>query len=156
MLDETLVFDPPLIITDGDDNNAGEPTPPIECEEYENCTATYQWTGDDGFDSGVLTIGSPSDMLEVFPPTTVSPPPGSITTYTLTVTDCFGCVSTEEVVITVGEALMATAEGGECELDITALSGGTPDYTVTIGMICLLYTSPSPRDATLSRMPSSA
>ena len=25
-----------------------------------------------------------------------------------------------------------------------------------IGMICLLYTSPSPRDATLSRMPSSA
>ena len=24
------------------------------------------------------------------------------------------------------------------------------------GMICLLYTSPSPRDATLSRMPSSA
>ena len=24
------------------------------------------------------------------------------------------------------------------------------------GMLCLLYTSPSPRDATLSRMPSSA
>ena len=27
---------------------------------------------------------------------------------------------------------------------------------VEIGKICLLYTSPSPRDATLSRMPSSA
>ena len=26
----------------------------------------------------------------------------------------------------------------------------------TLGQICLLYTSPSPRDATLSRMPSSA
>ena len=38
-----------------------------------------------------------------------------------------------------------------------------PDYNyqieisaVTIGNGCLLYTSPSPRDATLSRMPSSA
>ena len=30
-----------------------------------------------------------------------------------------------------------------------------PDYLV-MGMSCLLYTSPSPRDATLSRMPSSA
>ena len=27
---------------------------------------------------------------------------------------------------------------------------------LTKGLICLLYTSPSPRDATLSRMPSSA
>ena len=27
---------------------------------------------------------------------------------------------------------------------------------IIIGMTCLLYTSPSPRDATLSRMPSSA
>ena len=37
------------------------------------------------------------------------------------------------------------AEGGDCEDDGTSLS-----YR------CLLYTSPSPRDATLSRMPSSA
>ena len=29
-------------------------------------------------------------------------------------------------------------------------------FGVSIRMICLLYTSPSPRDATLSRMPSSA
>ena len=28
--------------------------------------------------------------------------------------------------------------------------------TEAMGLICLLYTSPSPRDATLSRMPSSA
>ena len=32
--------------------------------------------------------------------------------------------------------------------------GSTVD-TLTIGSACLLYTSPSPRDATLSRMPSS-
>ena len=34
------------------------------------------------------------------------------------------------------------------------VSGWIPAYT--IGFTCLLYTSPSPRDATLSRMPSSA
>ena len=31
-----------------------------------------------------------------------------------------------------------------------------PNQTITFTMGCLLYTSPSPRDATLSRMPSSA
>ena len=30
------------------------------------------------------------------------------------------------------------------------------DYLLQMSEICLLYTSPSPRDATLSRMPSSA
>ena len=30
------------------------------------------------------------------------------------------------------------------------------DYLIELGCNCLLYTSPSPRDATLSRMPSSA
>ena len=37
--------------------------------------------------------------------------------------------------------------------DIDALSSGVIDASAEI---CLLYTSPSPRDATLSRMPSSA
>ena len=31
-----------------------------------------------------------------------------------------------------------------------------PENSLNIGDVCLLYTSPSPRDATLSRMPSSA
>ena len=31
-----------------------------------------------------------------------------------------------------------------------------PDMTIAVLLVCLLYTSPSPRDATLSRMPSSA
>ena len=30
------------------------------------------------------------------------------------------------------------------------------DFTIDANNVCLLYTSPSPRDATLSRMPSSA
>ena len=29
-------------------------------------------------------------------------------------------------------------------------------FVIVVGWFCLLYTSPSPRDATLSRMPSSA
>ena len=33
---------------------------------------------------------------------------------------------------------------------------GLPDLAAAQAYICLLYTSPSPRDATLSRMPSSA
>ena len=41
------------------------------------------------------------------------------------------------------------------------LENGKPDYRIQKwnnhnGYNCLLYTSPSPRDATLSRMPSSA
>ena len=36
------------------------------------------------------------------------------------------------------------------------LRGFNTGYVVAYGEICLLYTSPSPRDATLSRMPSSA
>ncbi len=108
-------------------------TEPIECEEIPNCTATYQWTGSDGFDSGVQTITPQTDLLETFPLTTITPPPGT-TTYTLTVTDCFDCVSTEEVVITVGDEIMVEATSPICEeLDITTLTGGTPDYTVTIG-----------------------
>ena len=36
------------------------------------------------------------------------------------------------------------------------LEGDAKDFEDLLSVICLLYTSPSPRDATLSRMPSSA
>ena len=42
------------------------------------------------------------------------------------------------------------------ELSIKSLLTDTNDYYQIVYTICLLYTSPSPRDATLSRMPSSA
>ena len=43
------------------------------------------------------------------------------------------------------------------QVEVAARSGGGDiDSNPTLRNICLLYTSPSPRDATLSRMPSSA
>ena len=40
--------------------------------------------------------------------------------------------------------------------DLPTQTGYDPDHPLASGEVCLLYTSPSPRDATLSRMPSSA
>ena len=56
-------------------------------------------------------------------------------------------VKTEELA-----ALVAHEIGDE------AVKVGTPESAVAgvVPSVCLLYTSPSPRDATLSRMPSSA
>ena len=51
------------------------------------------------------------------------------------------------------------APGAGGSVDVSA-SGAAPEPTVdrteAIRLICLLYTSPSPRDGLLSRMPSSA
>mgnify|MGYP003310802378 CR=1 FL=1 len=51
--------------------------------------------------------------------------------------------------------IISMREGPEGLNDFLEKSGSLPlrDY---VNYICLLYTSPSPRDATLSRMPSSA
>ena len=61
--------------------------------------------------------------------------------------------------------VLMTSRGNE-ELAIQALLKGAASYVpkrelaneleTTVNSVCLLYTSPSPRDATLSRMPSSA
>ena len=44
------------------------------------------------------------------------------------------------------------------EKNIRGYGGGSVDAVISVDEVtrCLLYTSPSPRDATLSRMPSSA
>ena len=46
--------------------------------------------------------------------------------------------------------------GGDAGTNGTAAGGEDIEAPVDRGSACLLYTSPSPRDATLSRMPSSA
>ena len=76
--------------------------------------------------------------------------------YTVTVTDNNGCTSTCEAVVSVYELPACTTA------DVNLCAGGninlneTADDATSWSWSCLLYTSPSPRDATLSRMPSSA
>ena len=50
------------------------------------------------------------------------------------------------------------ANGNSATLTLPALDANTngPPVSKALAEVCLLYTSPSPRDATLSRMPSSA
>ena len=54
--------------------------------------------------------------------------------------------------------LLATARLSDLQAELRGLSPASLTPTTAGGFIqaCLLYTSPSPRDATLSRMPSSA
>ena len=57
-----------------------------------------------------------------------------------------------------GAAQLLDAEGtiGETLFSVNAGGTGLNGYLAALEHDCLLYTSPSPRDATLSRMPSSA
>ena len=51
----------------------------------------------------------------------------------------------------------ACGGGGTCgQCRVRVFEGGGAILPTEQSLICLLYTSPSPRDATLSRMPSSA
>ena len=61
------------------------------------------------------------------------------------------CSALEELLKVLGHSVMVTQDG-EDALDM--FHETTPD--LVFSGFCLLYTSPSPRDATLSRMPSSA
>ena len=59
--------------------------------------------------------------------------------------------------LTLSDAAWQVTAGSQVNLVTPIPSIGAGDSTiVTISYTCLLYTSPSPRDATLSRMPSSA
>ena len=57
-----------------------------------------------------------------------------------------------------GDAIDGQFRPGKAEDDAILMLRTTllASYTITPVTVCLLYTSPSPRDATLSRMPSSA
>ena len=102
--------------------------------------------------------------------------PTQTTTYVLTVEDSFGCTVEDSITIEVLDILNAptvtcgtitnnsiTFEwddvGGssyEVNVDGTGWVPASPGPLSHTVNGCLLYTSPSPRDATLSRMPSSA
>ena len=52
---------------------------------------------------------------------------------------------------------VVSAEGGDTYTDTDASAENLVQQGIAAkDIVCLLYTSPSPRDATLSRMPSSA
>ena len=55
-----------------------------------------------------------------------------------------------------GHALVDLRQRVRRELDVDHRAGDGDDPTVLELRVCLLYTSPSPRDRTRSRMPSSA
>ena len=57
-----------------------------------------------------------------------------------------------------GDGLLALKLKKQLRSQGTIVSDALSDANsrITLDVICLLYTSPSPRDATLSRMPSSA
>ena len=59
------------------------------------------------------------------------------------------CVDKHEIVVDRHHTINIVVEGGM----VVEVDGLPVDWQY---YICLLYTSPSPRDATLSRMPSSA
>ena len=69
-------------------------------------------------------------------------------TYTVTVTDGNGCTAVGSWDLTEPEIISILASTTDLECNDAS---GAPD-----GEICLLYTSPSPRDRQKSRMPSSA
>ena len=59
------------------------------------------------------------------------------------------------LIVTVGVAVVLVVDW--VTLASAGVLGGAVDLAVVgVVFVCLLYTSPSPRDATLSRMPSSA
>ena len=65
-------------------------------------------------------------------------------------------VSTQLAEFTEGVDTVSTLEASNL-VELAAQSGGRiEELKISQGDDCLLYTSPSPRDATLSRMPSSA
>ena len=72
---------------------------------------------------------------------------------------------TERILFDTGQGLALRHNAAQLKLDLktldaVALSHGHYDHTggltFALNAICLLYTSPSPRDGLLSRMPSSA
>ena len=131
---------------------------------------------DDDFDAvadQTVSVSTTDDDVAGF---TVSEPDGSTTVTEAGDTDTFTVVlnaqPSSNVVLSIsssdtGEAtvtstLTFTSANWDTAQVVTVtgvdddLVDGTETSTMTISIVCLLYTSPSPRDATLSRMPSSA
>ena len=80
---------------------------------------------------------------------------GGIDNNTLPTGGVVGLASSDPAVVAEAEANLIF-ESEESEGFELGLRSQLLDRALTLNLTCLLYTSPSPRDATLSRMPSSA
>ena len=130
----------------------------------------------DGVVTGVATINAPDRTPTVTGPVAATLTSGSaVVTLTSTTGISVGDVITEDASgnIPVDPTVLSVDSGTQITMSAPALQTSTPNLTFTSdeaatytdvattggtgsGCTCLLYTSPSPRDATLSRMPSSA
>ena len=68
--------------------------------------------------------------------------------------DYFTALKDVDLTLNKGEFTGLVGPSGSGKTTLLNIIGGLDSPTE--GQVCLLYTSPSPRDATLSRMPSSA
>ena len=59
-------------------------------------------------------------------------------------------------ILTAYSSININVGGGSTEIATELKAKASTGKAIAMSMVCLLYTSPSPRDATLSRMPSSA
>ena len=118
---------------------------------------TYQWIGPDG--SSVTTLMNSAltttTNSTTIPNTNTAYDAGSWTLNAISASGCEVMSNTIDVVINpIPDEPTPTNSGDVClgeNFTLTAGAGYAAD-----ALYCLLYTSPSPRDATLSRMPSSA
>ena len=114
------------------------PSPPggFDCSDVEFYVIGGGDGGGGGGGGGVSFSASEDTTITPPPTPTPTPPPGE---------SMLGIVKTDDV--------DPVLPGGVVVYDVVVSNSGTADSGV---VTCLLYTSPSPRDATLSRMPSSA
>ena len=90
---------------------------------------------------GIATINATGTAITYTPPASFSGQVG----FNYVISDGNGGTATASVVVTVTAAPV-----------VNSVPVASNDSVSTVEDTCLLYTSPSPRDATLSRMPSSA
>ena len=94
-------------------------------------------------------------------PTIISTPQVDDSTYTSAIQPALFQIQNTKFPVNSEDAIISLASGdvrenfGFTTLDLTG-SGQTFEINDYIQITCLLYTSPSPRDRTRSRMPSSA
>ena len=81
-------------------------------------------------------------------------PSGGVTPYTFDWSHNTFLTVNNAINLPVGIYSVTITDALGCQIDSTMNIDAVPEFIPLI--VCLLYTSPSPRDATLSRMPSSA